>query len=274
MATTNPLLDVEQRIIDVETKIAEYRFSRRVAKSVAFAAPPLIGGGIAAGNIFGDFSKPGSGQVAMNVSLGGLLAILFIGSILSLNDYRGQLRKHEASFRKLLAEKASLQYSSDANNSIPDAFRNYLETVPRLRDDYRSGAQRYRNRHNRFQITVIVGSILTSVASTASAQGAWSWIAVALSAAVSVSAGVISYFKFRERSMNLQQTADSIELEIQAFTLRINHYSASRLPPEEAAQRFAETIEQIKDEQRKKELQLEQPPEAQQGNTASRSGTA
>ncbi|KIQ63904.1 hypothetical protein TR51_22015 [Kitasatospora griseola] len=89
---------------------------------------------------------------------------------------------------------------------------------------------------------------------------------MALSATVSISAGVITYFKFRERSMNLQQTADALDMEIQSLNLGIRRYK--RLPPEDAAACFAEEVERLKEEQRKKELQLEQPPEAQQRDAA------
>ncbi|MFD3457257.1 DUF4231 domain-containing protein [Streptomyces sp. NPDC058691] len=271
MSEPNTLLDVEQEIIETESAVTEQRFQRRIARILLFIVSPAIGSAIAAGNIFGDFSKPGSGRFAMNFFLGILFAFSSFGSLVYWSNCRDSLREGQVALRKALAKKAALQYSTDLNDhSISNAFRNYLDTVPVLRDDYRRGAKKYRNRHNGFQIAVIIGSILTSVATTAAAeQGAWSWLAVGLSAIVSVSAGIISYFKFRERSMNLQQTADSIELELQAFTLRINNYSPTRLSLEEAPSKFAETIERIKDEQRKKELQLEQPPEAQQGNTAS-----
>ncbi|KOG24712.1 hypothetical protein ADK34_18520 [Streptomyces viridochromogenes] len=75
-----------------------------------------------------------------------------------------------------------------------------------------------------------------------------------------MSAGIIAYFKFRERSLNLQQTADSIDLELQAYALKIRRYRD--LPNDQATATFAEEVERIREEQRKKELQLEQPPEA------------
>ncbi|MFJ5728337.1 DUF4231 domain-containing protein [Streptomyces paradoxus] len=276
MAGADSLLAVEQEIIDARAAVTEKLFSRRISRFLLFVVTPAIGGAIAAGNVFGDFSKPGSGRFFMNFLLGILFLFSLIGSTMFWSDRRDELRKAQVALDKALAKKSSLQYSSDLHSqAISNAFRNYFDSVPQLRDDYRRGAQKYRNRHNRFQVTVIVGSILTSVATTAAAeQGVWSWIAVGLSAAVSVSAGIISYFKFRERSMNLQQTADSIELELQAFSLRINHYGPGRVSTDEAPSAFAETIERIKDEQRKKELQLEQPPEAQQGNTTSSGPTS
>ncbi|MFF8400931.1 DUF4231 domain-containing protein [Streptomyces sp. NPDC015684] len=271
MTGADSLLAVEQEIIDANAAVSKQLFSRRISRLLLFALTPAIGGAIAAGNIFGDFSRPGHGRAAMNFALGVPFLVSLLGSLMFWSDCRDGLRKAQVSLQKALAKKSSLQYSSTVDGqSVSNAFRNYLDSVPGLRDNYRRGAQKYRNRHNRFQITVIVGSILTSVATTASAEeGIWSWIAVGLSAIVSISAGIISYFKFRERSMNLQQTADSIELELQAFNLRINHYSPGRVSTDLAPSAFAETIERIKDEQRKKELQLEQPPEVQQGNTAS-----
>ncbi|ULR52256.1 DUF4231 domain-containing protein [Streptomyces deccanensis] len=276
MTEADSLLAIEQEIIEADAAVSEKLFSRRISRLLLFVMTPAIGGAIAAGNVFGDFSKPGHGRAFMNFALGALFLVSLIGSLSIWSDSRSELRSAQVNLRKALAKKSNLQYSSHLDGqSISNAFRNYLDSVPGLRDDYRRGAQKYRNRHNRFQITVIVGSILTSVATTAAAeQGIWSWIAVGLSAIVSIAAGIISYFKFRERSMNLQQTADSIELELQAFSLRINHYSPGRVSTEEAPSAFAETIERIKDEQRKKELQLEQPPEVQQGNTASRGAPA
>ncbi|MFE4855570.1 DUF4231 domain-containing protein [Streptomyces sp. NPDC056670] len=142
-----------------------------------------------------------------------------------------------------------------------------------MRDNYRRGADRYRSRHNRFQITVIVGSILTSVATTAATESeTWKWAAVALSATVSVSAGIISYFKFRERSMNLQQTADLIERELQAFILGIRRYRIRAIDPDKASSDFAEEVERIKEEQRARE-QLEQPPEVDQAHSTASART-
>lgn len=84
---------------------------------------------------------------------------------------------------------------------------------------------------------------------------------MAVSFTVGVSAGMTGYFKFRERSMNLQQAADDLEYEYKGVELGIRSYR--KLPSEEdRLVEFAERAEHIKDEQRKREQQLEQPPEA------------
>ncbi|MGH1551760.1 DUF4231 domain-containing protein [Streptomyces sp. L7] len=188
-------------------------------------------------------------------------------------ECRNNLAGAQVELGKLEVERRSLYSNSD--HSFTDTFRSYLDSIPSLRDDYRRGADRYRSRHNWFQITVIVGSILTSVSTTAATQdGLWRWTAVGLSAVVSISAGIISYFKFRERSMNLQQTADSIDRELQAFILGIRRYKIRPSDPDKASTEFAEEIERIKEEQRARELQLEQPPEVSQDSASGRSGAA
>lgn len=272
MVTQTSLLTVEQKIIDAESVVDQELFQRRLARLWLFGLVPLLVAAITAGNLLIDFSKPGSGRFGMNMILGIPAALSLFASPIYWFDVRSRLTNARVSLRKLKAERESLKSSpQQLEPSVSDTFRRYRDSIPTLRDDYRRGADRYRSRHNWFQISVIIGSILTSVATTASAeQGIWSWTAVALSAIVSISAGIISYFKFRERSMNLQQTADSIDLELQAFDLRIRRYRG--LSPEEAAGYFAEEIERIKEEQRKKELQLEQPPEVQQNPSSGHNG--
>jgi hypothetical protein len=80
---------------------------------------------------------------------------------------------------------------------------------------------------------------------------------------VTISAGFTGYFKYRERSFNLQQTADNIEQEYTAVSLTIGPYKGKL--PQEALVLFAERVEALKVEQRKREQQLEQPPDVKHG---------
>lgn len=96
------------------------------------------------------------------------------------------------------------------------------------------------------------------------------WYATAITALVSISAGLTGYFKFRERGYNEQSTADDIERHYNAVQFRIGEYGAvdgvNDQNSEEAEmvrlRKFAENVEKIKEEQRKRELQLEQSPGA------------
>ncbi|WP_329524082.1 DUF4231 domain-containing protein [Streptomyces jietaisiensis] len=264
MAEAVTLINVQQQIIELEAAVDHRLFLRRLARIWLFGVLPLLMAGIVAGNIFIDFSRPGGGRGVMNFLLAIPLFVSLLGAPTAWWTARGNLQRAQTSLRQKRALKeAVLPAASEAGRQATEAFRNYRDSIPALLDDYRRAAEKYRTRHNLFQNAVIVGSILTSVATTAAAeQGLWSWIAVGLSSIVSISAGIISYFKFRERSTNLQQTADAIDQEIQAFNLGIRRYK--NLSPDQATAAFAEEVERIKEEQRKKELQLEQPPEVQQ----------
>jgi hypothetical protein len=77
---------------------------------------------------------------------------------------------------------------------------------------------------------------------------------------VGVTTGVNGYYKFRERSFNLQQAADLIEREYHSVALRVGRY-ANCDTESEAYRIFAQQVESIRDEQNKRQQQLEQPVE-------------
>ncbi|GAA3148340.1 hypothetical protein GCM10020001_084650 [Nonomuraea salmonea] len=68
------------------------------------------------------------------------------------------------------------------------------------------------------------------------------------------------FFKFRERSFGQQQTADAIKKHYKAAELRIGEYEGE--DEETALTLFARNVEILKDEQRKRELQLEESTES------------
>ena len=98
----------------------------------------------------------------------------------------------------------------------------------------------------------------TAITTAALKYGVVDWVAVAVSFMVGLSAGMTGYYKFRERSMNRQQAADDLEQEHKAVELGIR--ACLKLPESDRLVKFAERAEGIKDEQRKREQQLEQPP--------------
>ncbi|KUL48973.1 hypothetical protein ADL28_27595 [Streptomyces violaceusniger] len=99
------------------------------------------------------------------------------------------------------------------------------------------------------------------------------WLTVGLSLAVGLAAGFMGYFKFRERSFYLQQTADLIEQEVNAMTLGIADYSG--MNRQESLARLVERVEVFRNEQRRRQQQLDQPVEEQVAGSAewSRSST-
>ncbi|MFE7317452.1 DUF4231 domain-containing protein [Streptomyces sp. NPDC057555] len=152
----------------------------------------------------------------------------------------------------------------------PSGLRIYREASLDLIDQYRKGAARNRRVHNFFQIIIITGSIVTSTL-TAMNEGENLVLKIStsgLSALVGISAGVTGYFKFRERGYNLQSTADEIEKHYNASQFMLDDYAgpdpSQPLPEQERLRTFARFVERLKEEQRKRELQLEQQSSARE----------
>jgi FtsH-binding integral membrane protein len=141
-------------------------------------------------------------------------------------------------------------------------------------DKYRDGARKYRSIHNRFQVFIIVASSLVTFLTTASASvPILTWGAAVLSFLVASATGITVYFKYRERAVNLQRTADELEREYNSVDIAINEYFRDENNEAETRLRqFAERAESIKNEQRKREQQLEQSPESRSGSRAGSSG--
>jgi len=146
----------------------------------------------------------------------------------------------------------------------PSGLRIYREASLDLVDQYRKAATKNRRVHNSFQVIIITGSIVTSTL-TAMNEGsnlALRIITSALSALVGISAGITGYFKFRERGYNLQSTADEIEKHYNASQFMLDDYAgpdpSQPLSEQDRLRMFARFVERLKEEQRKRELQLEQ----------------
>jgi hypothetical protein len=152
------------------------------------------------------------------------------------------------------------QDSNDPTGSPLAKQRRYRDEMPEIVGQFRDEANRSRRVHNRFQTVIIVGSICASAITTASVSFAVTrWISVVVTAMVGLAAGFTGYFKYHERSFNLQQTADAIEREYEAVELRVGRYA--NMENEKAFSVFADTVERLRDEQNKRQQQLDQPVE-------------
>ncbi|MYV65964.1 DUF4231 domain-containing protein [Streptomyces sp. SID2131] len=172
---------------------------------------------------------------------------------------------------RLTREELELDLEIAIENRLIDAtpldipVRNrqfaYNESIPEVLDQLRKESHRYRRRHNFFQLLIIIGSIANAGAQAFSdiAQPLKS-ITIGLTMLVAISAGVTGYYKFRERSFNLQQTADSIEEHANAFHLALPPYDGA--DPAANLALLTARVESLRVEQRRREQQLDQPPEA------------
>ncbi|GAB2937842.1 DUF4231 domain-containing protein [Micromonospora sp. NPDC003197] len=176
-----------------------------------------------------------------------------------------RMRKTRIIIKKLHVVRRRTQADLDTSMSSGDdgallAQKRYRDDVPDLISQFREDAGRTRGIHNRFQSVIIIGSVATSAIATASVAFSQArWLTVAASAAVGLSAGFTGYFKYHERSFNSQQTADAIEREYEAVELRVGKYAG--LDEEAAYALFADCVERLRDEQNKRQQQLDQPAE-------------
>ncbi|MFD9068911.1 DUF4231 domain-containing protein [Streptomyces lasiicapitis] len=162
-----------------------------------------------------------------------------------------------------IAEERRLLQASQLGVPVNQRQFTYKDSLPRELEQLRKEAQHYRRIHNAFQSIIILGSLgTTTAASLADNPGYLKWLTVGLSFAVGVSAGFTGYFKYRERSFYLQQTADAIEQHATAFELGISPYVGDE---EDNLSKLTQEVESLRVEQRKREQQLDQPHEGRDG---------
>jgi hypothetical protein len=177
---------------------------------------------------------------------------------------RLSLKRLRILLRDKLAEQDKFADHTDKGPLIRQ--RRYRNDLPDIVAQMREQSARLRAKHNRFQAVIIVGSILASAITTASVSfEVTRWISVVVTASVGLAAGFTGYYKFHDNSYNLQQTADAIEREYESVDLRVGRYA--NLGDEAAYALFADTVERLRDEQNKRQQQLDQPVEAARGES-------
>ncbi len=157
----------------------------------------------------------------------------------------------------------SLRWAEAGNDpGISVSQKLYKADIAVFIEQYQRESEKYRKTHNRLQSLIIVGSLsTTTVAALNGAIPSGRWITVSLSFAVGLAAGFMGYFKFRERSFYLQQTADQIEHEVNAMALAVGEYRGRERS--DALAFLVERVESIRNEQRRRQQQLDQPADTQ-----------
>ncbi|MFI1852941.1 DUF4231 domain-containing protein [Streptomyces sp. NPDC020480] len=138
----------------------------------------------------------------------------------------------------------------------------YREDTAQVIDRYMRESRRYRRVHNSLQSLIMIGS--TAVTTIAALNPAdWSWQSlsvVGIGFSVTLASTFTGYYKYRERSYFLRQTADAIEEELNAVMLGIGEYRQFTEAEEgEALAKFTQRVESLRNEQRRREQQLDQP---------------
>lgn len=149
------------------------------------------------------------------------------------------------------------------HSSVTDQRALYRENIHEVIDEYAALSRRYRRRHNSLHALITIGS--ASIAAVAALDPGLNWqkkVIIGISFVVTCASGFSGYYKFRERSYFLQQSADAIEEELNAALLGVGDYSDfSPHQNEELLARFAQRVESLRNEQRRRQQQLDQPAE-------------
>lgn len=147
--------------------------------------------------------------------------------------------------------------------SVHEQLELYKDDVFQVTDKYTRRANRNRNYYYILQLLIIFSSLLvtglTSGLTNLVSIFHLPWITPFISFMVSFLTAIVTLFRPKERGYNLQQTADAIEYEIACANKRIYGYKG--LSTEEVYVKLAEEIERLKNEQRKRQQQLEQASE-------------
>ncbi|MFJ3673815.1 SLATT domain-containing protein [Streptomyces sp. NPDC090106] len=153
--------------------------------------------------------------------------------------------------------------SAQTRSSVTEQRALYRENIREVIDEYATLSRRYRRRHNALHALVTIGS--ASIAAVAALDPGLNWqkkVIIGISFVVTCASGFSGYYKFRERSYFLQQSADAVEEELNAALLGVGEYSDfSPQQNEELLARFAQRVEALRNEQRRRQQQLDQPAE-------------
>jgi hypothetical protein len=125
----------------------------------------------------------------------------------------------------------------------------------------REESSRYRRVNNVLQAILIVGSLAATGASAIIGQyPTIRWVTLGITFTVGMASGFMGYFKYKERSFYLQQTADAIESEWEALEAGVGRYiNSNEENEEEMLTLFSDKIHRLKLEQKQRQQSLDQP---------------
>ena len=173
-------------------------------------------------------------------------------------------RQSEGDLELKFAQKRDERKRYLASNATDIDVRRtgYKEDAYSDIDHFRSKSNSYKRVNNILQGILIIGSLAATGISGLSAEFTFlRWATFGITFLVGIASGFMAYFKFKERSLYLQQTADAIEQEWEAVEVGVGRYKDIKEEPDRL-KKFVEEVHQLKAEQRKRQQNLEQSAES------------
>lgn len=132
------------------------------------------------------------------------------------------------------------------------------EELPKMRKKARSS----RHLYNILQALIIIASAVASIMVNLSDLPRW-YTSIA-TGIIFVASAFLAQYKFKDRSSTLQQTGNIMEAEYEAFSLEFDEYGTPDIVARHKL--LAQRLKRLKEEQRNRELLLDQSPENSKQN--------
>jgi Protein of unknown function (DUF4231) len=180
-------------------------------------------------------------------------------SELQLGEARQRVREDVLELQLARQRDQRKFLAGDADTPIAIRRISYKGEAYEDINKFRNESTRYRRVNNMLQAILIIGSLAATGTSalTASVPDI-RWVTLGMTFVVGIASGFMGYFKYKERSFYLQQTADAIESEWEAVEVGIGRYQRFETE-EQRLEEFVEEVHRLKSEQKKRQQNLEQP---------------
>ncbi|MFI7116884.1 DUF4231 domain-containing protein [Amycolatopsis sp. NPDC049868] len=258
-----PSRNVRRVIIRSENRLRTWRTGRAVSAWLTLLFAVLLTA-LVVFHVWRQFIETGwlyYSILGLAIALTLSAAILTLMFVWNCSVGRVDLATMRELYNERVADELDDAVDDDDDHKLLKVRHQYRESAATVIEDYRQQASRYKRRHDRFQTITIIGSVATSAITTASVSfSIFRVLAIVISLVVGIATGINGYYKFRERSFNLQQASDLVEREYNSVQLRVGRY-AHCSDEADAYRLFCQQVEMIRDEQSKRQQQLEQPVE-------------
>ena len=245
-----------------EGMAARHRRLRRVRLNAALlAAVPVLAGAGWTLLVWGSVDR----YARVDIACGIAVLPLLVTAVVAAARLR-PLPSAQAIEESLEKDRDALRFlGAFSYPSLAQRRSLYREDVADIVEQYQADSLKYRRTHNYLQVLIMVGSAATTTIAALDSGREPTWQSLTLTAlgfAITLAAAFTGYYKYRERSYFLQQTADAIEEESNAVALGIGPYAEFGTDQEEQAlARFTQRVEDLRNEQRRRQQQLDQPAE-------------
>ena len=161
---------------------------------------------------------------------------------LQLDKARPRVSEYELELQLARQRENRKFLAADADTSIAIRRISYKDDAYADINKFRTESTRYRRVNNMLQAVLIIGALAATGTSalTASVPDI-RWVTLGMTFIVGIASGFMGYFKYKERSFYLQQTADAIEGEWEAVEVGVGRYE--KIPTED--ERLAEFVAEV-----------------------------